>query len=232
MSHKVLLVDDEPNVLDGLRRALHKEPYEVVCASSAIEGLSILRSEAIDLVVSDEDMPGMRGTEFLAKVREEFPDTVRFVLTGKATLEVAVEAINRGAVSRFFTKPCNYVELAIAIRESLRQKDLMTEALRLLHTVKRQTAALEALEQQIPGITRVNRDARGAVILSDKDVAAAESLGKQAGGTSRVNRDSGGPAILRKEEVFDAFLREAREVCDKADQQFGKLKPSREKTEA
>jgi two-component system probable response regulator PhcQ len=167
MPHRVLLVDDEPNVLEALKRALHREPYEVLCATSGPDALMILHSHAVDVVISDQEMPGMRGTEFLSMVRQRFPNTVRFVLTGKATLDVAMKAINDGAVSRFFIKPCNLCDLMTTIRQSLQQRDLMVQALRLLETVRNQAEIIERMERAVPGVTQVKRDADGAVILDD-----------------------------------------------------------------
>ncbi|GIX49668.1 MAG: hypothetical protein KatS3mg131_3879 [Candidatus Tectimicrobiota bacterium] len=186
MTHAVLLVDDEPHVLAGLRRALRREPLELFCATSAEEGFVILHARHIDAVVSDQDMPGMPGTVFLAKVRQEFPDTVRFMLTGKATLEVALQAINEGAISRFFTKPCDHVELAIAMRQALQHRDLLVAAKRLLAGVRRQSAVLEQLERQFPGITRVRRDPSGAVLAEAQDVPIEELLQQLRAEASRL----------------------------------------------
>jgi two-component system probable response regulator PhcQ len=170
-SHTVLLVDDEPNLLAGLSRALRREPYELLCASSVDDAFVFLMAKPVDIVISDQDMPDMRGTVFLARVRQQFPDTVRFMLTGKATLEVAMQAINDGAISRFLTKPCNPVDLAMTIRQALQQKDLLEASRRLLHTVKRQSATLEWLEHQHPGITQVRRDMDGAIIAEPEEMS-------------------------------------------------------------
>ena len=174
MPHTVLLVDDEPNLLAGLRRALHREPYELLCTSSVDDAFVFLAAKPVDIVVSDQDMPGMLGTAFLARVRRQFPDTVRFMLTGKATLEVAMHAINDGAISRFLTKPCNPVDLSVAIRQALQQKDLLDAARRLLRTVKRQSAALERLEHQHPGITQIWRDTDGVIIAEPEEMSIDE----------------------------------------------------------
>jgi len=96
MEHKVLIVDDEPTITDLLKDALANEPYDILSAASAEEALPILDREQVDVVISDEKMPGMSGSEFLAIVRQEYPDTVRMILTGHGSLESAIRAINEG----------------------------------------------------------------------------------------------------------------------------------------
>lgn len=125
--HKVLFVDDEPHVVDGLKRALRREPYEIFCAHSGFEALELIEREPIDVVVSDEMMPGMSGSELLSKVYQNHPDIIRMILTGHASLDLAIKAINEGQIYRFFTKPCNEIDLAVTIRHALRQKDLVEE---------------------------------------------------------------------------------------------------------
>ncbi|MHC4695150.1 MAG: response regulator [Planctomycetota bacterium] len=143
MTHTVLLVDDEPNVLDGLTRALRKEPYQILAGNSAEEAAALLEDHSVDLIVSDEEMPGMSGTEFLGRVAQEYPDTVRIVLTGHPTLPAALRAINEGKVYQFFTKPCNEIDLAITIRRALEQKDLLEKSRDLLEVAKRQSALID-----------------------------------------------------------------------------------------
>jgi DNA-binding NtrC family response regulator len=167
MKHCVLLVDDEPNILDALSRALRKESYVVRCATRADEALNILRTESVDVVVSDQDMPGTVGTTFLARVLAEFPNTIRFMLTGKASLETAIAAINHGAVSRFFTKPCSPVDLMYTIRQALQQRELLTKTRGLLRKVKSQGQLLRDLETDHPGISAVRRDATGTILMDD-----------------------------------------------------------------
>jgi len=176
MPYTVLLVDDEPNVLAGLQRALRKEPYLIFSATSAEMALVVLQARSVDVVISDQDMPGMRGADFLAKVRQEFPDTVRFMLTGKATLEVALQAINEGAISRFLSKPCNPLDLAITIKQALHQLALMLEARRLLGVTRKQSATIEDLERNHPGITQVRRDQYGTIIAEPEDTSIEELL--------------------------------------------------------
>ena len=169
MSSVVLFVDDDIHLLDGICRALRKEPYEIVRAGSAEEGLEILSSRPVAVVISDEQMPGMSGTVFLGRAREKYPDTVRFMLTGKATVDVALEAINSGGITRFFVKPCASDELAVAIRQGLQHRELLLAARRLLQKGRHQALLIEQLEKSFPSITRVERDEDGAIPLEDWD---------------------------------------------------------------
>lgn len=156
--HVILLVDDEPNVLAALQRVLHKEPYEVLTANSGTEALILLAEREVDLVVADQDMPILTGTMFLAEVRRKYPETVRYILTGKASLEVAVDAINAGEVARFLMKPIDENEFRLVIREGLRQKDLMAEVRRLLQVTRLQSAVLDQLESEHPEIIGLVRE--------------------------------------------------------------------------
>ena len=107
MQHKVMIIDDEPTITDTLKGVLSNEPYNILCADSAEQTLPILAREQVDVVISDEKMPGMSGSEFLSLVRQKYPDTIRIILTGHGSLESAIRAINEGEIYRFFTKPFN-----------------------------------------------------------------------------------------------------------------------------
>ena len=169
MSNRVLFVDDEPHVTEALKRALRKEPYEVLSAGSARDALSVLSEQAVDVVVSDEQMPGMSGTEFLAQVADVYPDTIRIVLTGQATMETAIRAINEGRVYRFMTKPVIEMDLVVTIRRALEHKEVMIKAAKLEEIAQRQRRTLEGLEKQYPGITNVKTDAKGTIVLDDDE---------------------------------------------------------------
>ncbi len=165
MTHTILIVDDDENILSSMKRSLRNENYEVLCASNAEEAFGLLRKNVVDLIVSDQDMPGMQGIEFLKKTIHEFPEVVRFVLTGNATLDVAIQAINEGAVTRFFAKPCNIVDLVVSIRQSLEHKALLHQSKRLLQSVKSKNKVLKQLENEHPGITKVKRDHAGNILV-------------------------------------------------------------------
>src|SRR5580700_1781491 len=101
MADKVLFVDDESLVLESYRRMLYRE-FEVETALGGEQGLAILRERGpFSVVISDMRMPGMSGAQFLAKVRQASPDTVRMLLTGYTDLMAVVEAVNEGNIFRF-----------------------------------------------------------------------------------------------------------------------------------
>jgi DNA-binding NtrC family response regulator len=164
----VLLVDDDHHLLDSLSRMLRHEPYTVRVAHGPLAALRVLDENPVDLVVTDEEMPAMRGTDFLAVVQIRHPDTIRIILTGRANLDTAIRAINRGAVYRFFTKPCESEELAAAIRQGLLERALLQQSRRLLRTVRRQGAAIA--ERETDTLMHVDRDASGAVVLKDSPI--------------------------------------------------------------
>ena len=164
MTHTVLLIDDDPNVLNALSRVLRRESYDILTACSAEQAARHLQNGPVDLIVTDEEMPGMSGTEFLAKVRKEFPDTVAIVLTGHPSLPSALRAINEGKVYQFFTKPCNEIDLALTIRRALDQKELLAKSRDLLDVTRRQSALIEEarLARRLKGASRKERAASGA----------------------------------------------------------------------
>ncbi len=169
MSQTVLFVDDEPEITEGLKRTLRKEPYDVITANSANEALELLKKGGVDVVISDEKMPGMTGTEFLARVRNKYPETIRMVLTGQASLEAAIHAINKGQIYRFLTKPCNDMDLAFTIQQALRQKQLVKKANQLLRISRRQAAIIQRMENDHPEILKVERDREGAIMIDESE---------------------------------------------------------------
>jgi two-component system, probable response regulator PhcQ len=180
MTHKILIVDDEPHVTEALKRVLHHEPYEVLSANYANEALQIMAYEPISVVISDEKMPGMQGVEFLALVYRHFPDTVRIMLTGNANLDLAVRAINEGQIYRFLIKPCNDEEMRYAIRQAIQLKELTDKSRQLLQKVKRQNIILERLGKESPGIIKVVKDTDGDIALDESGIDL-ESLIREIG---------------------------------------------------
>jgi DNA-binding NtrC family response regulator len=127
MTHTVLLVDDDAVVLHCLARILQNQPYQLYTARSGTEAVNVLEARRVDVIVSDERMPGMSGTDLFAWVAMYYPGVVRIMLTGRATMETAIRAINEGGVHYFFTKPCNEAHLAVVIRKALEHQNLLVK---------------------------------------------------------------------------------------------------------
>jgi two-component system probable response regulator PhcQ len=151
----VLLIDDDENVLHGLLRALHSQPYQLLTARSGDEAMIILKNREVDVIVVDEVMPGVSGSDLLAWAAENAPDTIRIMLTGNATTSIAIRAINEGRVHNFFTKPCDNMQLAIAIRKAIEHRELMTENRRLLDLNRRQFYELQQFSKKLGLLARV-----------------------------------------------------------------------------
>ncbi len=167
MSNLVMLVDDEANVLSALTRALIDEPFEIITATSSSKALELLEGRTIKAIVSDERMVGMQGSELLAEVRQRSPQTVRILLTGHATLDAAMRAVNDGEIYRFFLKPWDDTQLRFALMSAIEKFDLEAENRRLLATLKSQALEFRILEKRFPGISRVEKNAAGSFVLPD-----------------------------------------------------------------
>lgn len=169
---RVLIVDDEENVCRALRRTLRKEGYELFFASQPSEGLELLKTVAVDLVLSDHLMPNMTGLEFLKIVHDRHPDCLRIMLTGHADMQTAIDAINQGEIYRFLTKPWDDTELKVTLHLAFEQLDLQRENRRLLATVRRQSDLIKNLEREHPGIGEMVRDAEGRIVIEEPKTRA------------------------------------------------------------
>jgi diguanylate cyclase (GGDEF)-like protein/PAS domain S-box-containing protein len=120
----ILLVDDEPSILAALRRLLRREGYNILAANGGAEGLELLATHKVGVVISDARMPEMSGAEFLGRVREMHPDTVRIMLSGYTDLEAVTSAVNRGELFRFLAKPWNDGDLLDTVRDAFRHYEI------------------------------------------------------------------------------------------------------------
>lgn len=140
----VMLVDDEENILRALQRLLMDEDFDVEIATSgeaALEKLATL--ENVGLIISDQRMPEMNGSEFLGRSRDIAPNALRILLTGYSDISATIEAINRGGASRYLSKPWNDDELVQVVRDAVRQYSLVTENIRLNGVIARQNEELQ-----------------------------------------------------------------------------------------
>ena len=123
----VLCVDDEHSILSSLRRLLRPQGYVVHIADSAAEALALLETTPVDLIISDMRMPEMDGAEFLSRVRARWPMSVRLLLTGYADMASTIDAINRGQIHRFISKPWDDEQLLAVVRDGLARRELERE---------------------------------------------------------------------------------------------------------
>ncbi|MNF39126.1 Hydrogenase transcriptional regulatory protein hupR1 [compost metagenome] len=145
----VLLVDDEENILSSLRRVLRGEPYSVQIASGGEQALEILRSQPVDLVISDARMPGMDGATLLAEVQKHWPETMRILLTGYADIGTTIRAINQGQIYRYISKPWDDDELRLTIRQALAYQHSERERIRLEALTLEQNQRLQELNETL-----------------------------------------------------------------------------------
>ena len=151
-THTLLLVDDEPEVLESLRRSLRREPYHLLATTSPHQALELLDSEPVDLLISDIDMPEMSGLELIARARAAHPGVVRVLLTGDASLESALRAINDGEVHRYLTKPWDTPDLRGMLAQALARLDELRRAAAADRSQVLRERVLDELERVHPGI--------------------------------------------------------------------------------
>lgn len=144
---KILVVDDEPDNLDLLYRTFRRD-FNVLKAESGINALEILAVEGeVAVIISDQRMPEMKGTEFLSKTVPQFPDTVRIILTGFTDIEDLVEAINAGQVYKYITKPWDPGELKAVVQRAAETYDLLKQRTEELRRANAQMSLLTILVQ-------------------------------------------------------------------------------------
>jgi two-component system probable response regulator PhcQ len=171
---RILLVDDEPNVLRSLSRLL--KDYQLTTFDCGEDALLAAQDMPFDLVISDYRMPGMNGVELLTFFRAVQPDAIRMILTGYADLNGIQQAINDAEVFRFINKPWNPMEIFNAVTRGLEHRHMLLENRALANEVRKQhllleekDAILKALEAEEPGITQVNWAADGSIVLDPDD---------------------------------------------------------------
>jgi len=131
MERTLLLVDDEENVISSLVRLLRRDGYHILRASSGEAGLALLATHDVGVIITDQRMAGMTGVEFLSEVKTRYPDTVRIVLSGYTELTSVTDAINRGAIYKFLTKPWEDELLRAHVTEAFERYEMKRENDRL-----------------------------------------------------------------------------------------------------
>jgi len=148
----LLLVDDEVNVVASLKRLFRRDGHIILTANSGQEGLEVLSEHKVDVIVSDQRMPGMTGVEFLRAAKVLYPDTIRIVLSGYTELQSVTDAINEGAVYRFLTKPWEDEQLREHVKKAFEFKELQEENQQLDIRIRSTNQELVAVNRQLNAV--------------------------------------------------------------------------------
>lgn len=171
----ILYIDDEENNLLTFKSSFRRL-YEVHTAISALEALEILEKEPIQLIITDQRMPDMTGTEFLAKIIPKFPDLIRMILTGFSEIGSIIEAINKGQVYRFILKPWDREELKMTIDNALEAFHLRQKNKELLSNLQKYN---EELEQKVTDRTLIISQKNGELEHKNKQIMASINYAKR-----------------------------------------------------
>jgi response regulator RpfG family c-di-GMP phosphodiesterase len=218
-AHTVLVVDDEEMVGRAVAGILRKMGVECVCVSGGHEALERIRSapRPFSLILSDQRMTGMSGYELLEKAREISPDTVRFLMTGFVDMAAIIEAVNKGAIHRYISKPWDNTELAAAVADGLRQFDLTRENLRLLKLAREQNTKLYKLNRDLKDRTEERRKTLAQLDREIETLVRREEAleggssrkeGKTPGMVSALLTQQGYRDREKLERLYTAVLRE------------------------
>lgn len=182
--YNILILDDQAAIINAMRRTIDRIPPDLLDSRCRVHGfdnpanaLESLHDVAYDAIVSDLRMPGVNGLDFLRQTMELQPDAARIVITGYGDLPAAIAAINDIKVFRFVSKPWDDAELQLTVALALKNRGLQRENQRLADEVRVQRgelsehdAMLRELEAECPGITHVERDDTGAIVLVENDL--------------------------------------------------------------
>jgi two-component system, probable response regulator PhcQ len=153
----VVCVDDDEAMLSTVVRCLKREKLEVRSTLSASDALATIAQEEVAVLVSDYEMPEMTGAQLAGQARRLRPETVRILLTGKRTLETAIDGINQGEIFRFLNKPFDNEQLRAAVHAAVARHEELIALSGDRQRRERREALRRALETEYPGISRVER---------------------------------------------------------------------------
>lgn len=170
--HSILIVDDEASILNSITRLLRSPEREIHTAGGAPEALERLKTlHGVDLVISDNKLPDISGIDFLIKVKQLYPETIRILITGYPDLESVIRAINSGQVYRFITKPWENEELQLIIKQALDYCDVLRDNRALIKIAKEQAETLTAMQKKYPQIPKSDFDKTGIYIIDEQRVS-------------------------------------------------------------
>jgi two-component system repressor protein LuxO len=183
---RILFVDDETSILNALKRVVRELPFDIYTANSGEEGLGILKDHDIDLVVSDKNMPGMNGNQFLHEVAESWPETVRIMLTAYTELDDVISAINKGKIWSYIRKPWDNHELKLNLQQAMNYREVLAERSLLRHTLDRIKSKRKRNFMRFIGQSSRMQVVYDAVELSASSFASVFVTGKSGTGKELV----------------------------------------------
>ena len=173
----IVCVDDDEAMLNTVVRCLKREQIDIRFTLSANEALGWIAKEEVAVVISDYEMPGMTGAQLAGHAKRIRPETVRILLTGKRTLETALDGINQGEIFKFLNKPFDSEQLRGAVRAGVQRNRELLEMSGDRQRRERREALRAALEAEYPGISQVTRHANEPYVVTTDPWSDAVALG-------------------------------------------------------
>ena len=172
---RIQLVDDEQNILNALKRLLRPHGWEIDTYQNVESALAGLLQHDYAVIISDYQMPTADGVTYLQFAKQRQPDAMRLVLSAYGDRKSMIKAINQAEVYRYLSKPWDDYEVVAAIKAAIDVYELKSENRRLLDQINSQSRIIQAREEELlrlesehPGITRVQRDPDGSVLIVDQ----------------------------------------------------------------
>jgi len=172
---RILVVDDDPDILETIRVSLESEGYAVTAVERPTDALELLRDQPIKLVISDHNMPDMTGVEFFRLIRERHPHVCRIMLTADPNRETIIRAVNEGEIYRFIPKPWDNTMLRVTVYFAFEAIQLEEENRRLLRALHRQLQFVRTLERDFPYLAALARQEEAELLLAQADKAGEEA---------------------------------------------------------
>lgn len=147
----ILVIDDEESIINAIRRQMRKSIHTLYFATSPADAFVLLNEHAIDLIITDIRMQSMEGVEFLEQLEKDYPDILRIVLTGYTELNSVLNAVNKGKVYQYLTKPWEPTDLTTAITHAMRERDNSVQRKLLMEKIYSQNNDLEILNKELVG---------------------------------------------------------------------------------
>jgi len=167
---KILIVDDEENILKALKRLLRAEPYEIYTASTPEESIAMCSEQSFDVILSDYRMPSMNGTDMFRLIQDKLPDSIKIIISGYTDMDIILDALNQEYVDKYILKPWNEENLKIEIEKSLAHLNLIKCNHKLQQEIVHQNKKLkkvnEKLEELVAKRTRTLNIKNQALMIS------------------------------------------------------------------